>query len=118
MTAPAIRQLLGAVLARGGHLGEAEQQYTLAAQLEPGNANGYVHLGFFYALSCPGRSADAIEAFEKAIGLDPEARDLLKEEKHLVELRRDHRFMALLAGESDPGRGASRAQAKDLDARL
>ncbi|HOZ46807.1 MAG TPA: tetratricopeptide repeat protein [Candidatus Hydrogenedentes bacterium] len=97
-----LSQTLGAVLARKGDLDEAEELYRMAAQLEPRNAQMYLHLGFFLALFRADRAHEAIQAFARAIEFDPDLRERLWREDRLGALRMHPEFETLIGPQTRP----------------
>lgn len=90
------RRLLGRVLARRGALAEAEEQFRMAAALEPRNPDGYLDLGYFLALAQPSRESEAIDVLTKAVELAPGLRRTLATAAELEALRRHERFRRLI----------------------
>ena len=104
-TAAAFHRMLGTVLAGQGKLEEAEERLRFGADLEPRNPAGLVDLGYFYALYHHDRDEDAVEAFEKALTVEPELREKLADEPRLAALRDNERFRLLL---TNPETGSAR----------
>ncbi|MBN2308873.1 MAG: hypothetical protein JXR94_07890 [Candidatus Hydrogenedentes bacterium] len=99
--APA-RRVLGATLAGRGRFAEAEEQFRMAAQLEPRNGTAHWDLGMFLASCPPQRPEEAIEAFERAIEFAPDLRQTLGQFDQLAPLRAFERFRGLLPpGDTD-----------------
>ena len=90
------RMLLGAVQAKLGKLTEAEEQLKMAAELQPREAEGHLQLGMFYAVFCPDRVDDAIDAFGAAVECRPELKQHLAREPRLLKLKEDQRFRELV----------------------
>jgi tetratricopeptide (TPR) repeat protein len=93
-----VRRMLATLLTRRDEREEAEQHYRMAADLEPRNPEGHLHLGLFLASSGAGRTDDAVDALAKAIELAPHIKDLLRSEPRFASLQGNARFEALLAG--------------------
>jgi len=91
-----VRGLLAAALVNQGKLDEAESEYTMVVRLHPKAPEGYMELGFFYALCLRDRTSDAIAAFRKAIDCEPKAREALAKEPRLASLREHPDFQALI----------------------
>ena len=90
------RRMLGRALASQGKLDQAEEHFRFAVQLEPRAADNYVDWGSFLAICRPQRTDEALDAFAKAVELDPEMRTKLARLDHLAPLRTQPRFAALL----------------------
>lgn len=90
------RVFLGMVCARQGNLQEGETHIKMAIEFHPRQPEGYLQLGYFYALFCPDRPADALTALAKALDLDPKLRDTLIEEPRLAALRQHPGFQELV----------------------
>ena len=95
-TSATVRLALGSVLAQRQKYNEAEEQLRLAAQLEPRKPLGHLELGFFFALSVPGRAADAVASFAEALKCAPNLRERLAQDPRLAELRQHAEFQKLL----------------------
>ncbi len=96
MWAP-VRGLLAAALVNQGKLDEAEAEFTMVVRFHPKAPEGYMELGFFYALCFKDRAEDAIAAFREAVACEPRAREVLAREPRLASLRGHPDFQALLA---------------------
>ena len=89
------RIMLGLTRARQGKLDAAEEQFKMAAHLEPRKSEGHEALAAFYTNFLPERTDDAFEALEEAVKHNPELRSQLAEDPRFVSLRDDPRFHAL-----------------------
>ncbi len=74
---------LGAILARQGRLTEAKKYHRRAANL--GDEEGYFNLGLI--LRAQGNYKSAIEAFDKAIEIDPNFEAVKQERRDVVEAK-------------------------------
>ncbi len=91
------RVTLAAVLVKRGDLAGAEQEFKLAAELEPRRAEGHLQLGLFYAVHRPDAVSAAVTSFERALECDERVRELLLKDTRLDALRKTDSFKALLA---------------------
>ena len=93
------RQLLAQVHALQGKLDQAEQEYQMAAALQPKSAMGQFALALFYAGYHADRQKDALDALERAATLDPKILELLQQHRdHFQALHQEPRFQTLLQG--------------------
>ncbi len=93
--APA-RRMRGRTYMQLGEYAHAEEDFRMAAALEPRNAEGYIDLGFFLATCPPPREDEAIDAFESAVAYAPRMRNDLAQAPQLAHLRNHPRFAALV----------------------
>ncbi len=91
---------LAAILARLGRLPEAEEQFKAVVMLEPRQAEGHLHLGYFYVTQFHDRDADAVAALCKAVEFDTGLRERLWNDPRLFRLRADARFQECFADTS------------------
>lgn len=98
-----VRITLASVLLRLGRLDEAEREFKAVTALQPREAEGHLHLGFFYVAQLPGREAEATAAFGEALRYAPALRQQFQTDPRLEGLRRHPGFKALLAEPVQPG---------------
>ncbi len=81
------RSMLAAVLTQQQRLDDAEEQWKMAADLEPKRPGGHLALALFYACHVPGKGPEASAALAKAIECDPNLRSQLVSDPRLARLR-------------------------------
>ncbi|HNR30241.1 MAG TPA: hypothetical protein PKI11_05090 [Candidatus Hydrogenedentes bacterium] len=86
-TWPNGRAMLAVALTRRGKVDEAEEQWKMAAALEPKRAEGHLALALFYAGCVPPKAPEAAAAIAKALECDPQLREQLQNDPRLADLR-------------------------------
>ncbi len=71
-----------------GRYQEAIAAYTAVLKRQPQNVNAITHLGVILAIA--GHHADALEAFDRALAIDPDYAHALWDKAGVLEARQDH----------------------------
>lgn len=90
-----------ALLAETGQFDEAEKEFVLAANLQPREADGHLHLAVFYAGQHPPKIEPGIEALRKALDCAPNLRGKILHDVRWEPLRQAPQWRALEAGEHE-----------------
>jgi tetratricopeptide (TPR) repeat protein len=105
-----------------GRYQEAIAAYTAVLRREPRNVDAITHLGVILALA--GHHADALEAFDRALAIDPNYAHALWDKAGVQEARQDHagavatleRFVRVAP--AGPDRDRAQERLRDAKARL
>jgi Tfp pilus assembly protein PilF len=90
------RRMLGRTLASLDRHDDAEEQFTFAVQLEPGNGESYIDYAAYLAARGPERLDDAIDMLAKGLELAPDYADEIRRAPSLQVLRDNERIQSLL----------------------
>ena len=95
------RRMLARTLVALEQEDEAEQQFRMAAALEPRNGDGQLELGVFLAVHRPALAEEAADAIEQALSLAPELRDVVATWRLPPQVLRNARLRAFFPASGD-----------------
>jgi len=90
------RRMLGRTLASLEKHDDAEEQFTFAMKLEPGNGESYIDYAAYLAARGPDRMTEAIDMLAKGLELAPDYADEIRRAPALRALRNNDRIQELL----------------------